>query len=262
MAPPLTKKKPNGKLYTRPATIETAISVAIQLDLATLCQRTWVSNPCSPDFLPLECVVYLIREAWRRRDEKTMNALMAPLLARCEAILNAKISDGMFHNAAEIRENILSEFSLLFVEDGSGDHIDELDFFECRFNRAFRFFRINFVRSEKARSQHLEPLPAQEEPSGASTDEETFARLSEAFRTPATQLDDVFRNDLQKAIDNLPPDERKAVVLCHVLGLGEESDDPSVTTAATLCEVTGRTIRNRLSRAAVKLSKFKKDVCL
>jgi DNA-directed RNA polymerase specialized sigma24 family protein len=62
-----------------------------------------------------------------------------------------------------------------------------------------------------------------------------------------------------KAIDNLPLDERKAVVLCHVLEYEEESDDPSKTTAATLCGVTGRTIRNRLSRAAKKLSPFKEN---
>lgn len=58
----------------------------------------------------------------------------------------------------------------------------------------------------------------------------------------------------------LPEDERKAVILCGVLGLKEESEDPTIVTAATLCGVTGRTIRNRLKRAAAKLSDFREDV--
>ena len=59
--------------------------------------------------------------------------------------------------------------------------------------------------------------------------------------------------DLLKEINNLPPDEREAVILCHVMGFKVESEDPEETTAATLCDVTGRTIRNRLSRAAKML---------
>jgi len=52
-------------------------------------------------------------------------------------------------------------------------------------------------------------------------------------------------------------DERDAVVLVHVLGYKVESGDPDEDTAATRCKCTGRTIRNRLMRAAAKLSRFK-----
>ena len=258
MIRPLKKRDQNGNLYTRPPETEQAIAAAILQDLATLRRRAAVSTRSSPDFLPSECLVYLIREAWRRRDEQTMNDLMAPLLTRSEALLEAKVPDGLLPNAAEIRENILSEFSFLFVRDGSGDDPDELDFFECRFNQAFRAFRIDFVRREVMRTKHLASLPAEnDEASHCSSDEDVFSHLSEAFRNPPTQLQKLFRKDLLEAINSLPPDERKAVVLCHVLGSKEEAEDPSETTAATLCGVTGRTIRNRLNRAAARLSKFK-----
>ena len=127
----LQKRDRDGNLYTRPPAIETAIEIATQQNLATLRRRACVSNPSSTDFLPLECLVYLLRDAWRCSDEQTMNCLMAPFLMRCEAILNAKMPDSRFPNAAEIRENVLSELSVLFLEDGSGDHPDELDFFEA-----------------------------------------------------------------------------------------------------------------------------------
>jgi hypothetical protein len=140
MIRPLTKKDQSGNLYTRPSEIQTAIDAAIQQDIATLRQRAVVSKRDSPDFIATECLVHIIREARRRHDEHSMSVLLPSLLARCEATLKNKILDSDMPNASEIREEILGEFSLLFVEDGSGCNPDELDFFECRFNLAFRSF--------------------------------------------------------------------------------------------------------------------------
>ena len=86
-----------------------------------------------------------------------------------------------------------------------------------------------------------------------------ISRLSETFRSPATQEDALLLRDVARAIDGLPEDQRKAVVLCLVLGFEAESTDPARTTAATICGVSGRTIRNRLARAATILSRFKED---
>src|ERR1700674_5587725 len=148
MARALTKKDQNGHLYVRPETIERAISEAFQQDLSTLCDRAWVSKDSAPNFLPLECLVHLVREAWRRRDENVMSALLTPLLSRCEAILKAAIPNSRRGNAEEILQNILSDFSELFALDGSGDNPDELDFYECRFYRAFRSFYVDRIRSD------------------------------------------------------------------------------------------------------------------
>ena len=63
-----------------------------------------------------------------------------------------------------------------------------------------------------------------------------------------------------RAIEALPANERDAVILVHVLGYKEESEDPEEETAATRCNCTGRTIRNRLTRATAKLSRFKEDL--
>jgi hypothetical protein len=42
MVRPLTKRDPDGVLYARPSTIETAITVATQQDLDCLGRRAWV----------------------------------------------------------------------------------------------------------------------------------------------------------------------------------------------------------------------------
>jgi len=260
MVRPLVKKDWNGVPYVRPRAIEAALDLAIQQDPTCLSQHAWEVDQDAPGFLPLECLVHLIRNAWRRGDETTMNLLMTPLLARCERILKAKIrTDETRVDAAAIREDILSDFSLLFVEDGSEDHADELDYFECRFNHAFQCFRITRLLRETKRLQLLDPLTAQDE-APPSSEEKPVRRLPEVPSSPASQVDGIFRNQRLQAINNLPPDERKAVILCGVFGYKEESDDPTIVTAATLCGVTGRTIRNRLRRAAARLSHFKEEL--
>jgi hypothetical protein len=259
MAQPLTKRNSDGVLYTRPPAVETAIDLALKQDPACLNQRIQVLNQDSSGFLSSECLVHLIRDSWRRGDEELMSALIATLLVRCEKTLKAKVPDGRLPNAEQIRENILGDFSLLFIEDGSNGNTNELDYFECRFNLAFRSFYISCVRLELACLGPLEPLPVENEGAHGS-DEIPFTPVPELLRTPATQITDTFWNERLAAINNLPPDERKAVILCGVLGYKEESDDPSITTAATLCGVTGRTIRNRLKRAAASLPHFKEGI--
>ena len=257
MTRPLTKRDSNGKTYERPAEIETAIGAAQQQDVVTLSRRAVIADKSSPDFLPSECLVYLIREARRRTGEQTMNVLLPALLARCEANLRVKVPDGRLDNAAEVREDILGEFGVLFAEDGSADHLDELDYFECRFNRAFQALRIDMVRREMTRATPLVQVPPENEERDCSGDGEVLSRISEEFRQNPTQLPELFLKELLDAIKSLPGDERRAVALCHILGYKEESEDPLERTAATICGVSGRTIRNRLGRAAAKLSHLK-----
>jgi DNA-directed RNA polymerase specialized sigma24 family protein len=162
-------------------------------------------------------------------------------------------------NAETLREYALSEFSELLAADGTGEQPDELDFYECRFNLAFYALRVDVVRRELAEVNGGADLRDESDSGEPQAYEDAVATLSTAFRNPETQQGTVYLQELLAAIDALPPDERKAVVLVHVMGYDEESEDPNKETAATLCNCTGRTIRNRLTRAAAKLSRFKED---
>lgn len=255
----LTKRNKKGVLYTRPQAIEAHIEGALQDDMPTLRRRLSVTDKASPEYLLSECLIHIFRDAFRAGDDQRRDAVLVVLLGRCEAILKAKISDRV-PNADVLRDYVLSEFSDLLASDGTGEMPDELDFYECKFNLAFRALYVDVLRQELPKVNLNEELPDDRDKGDPDAYEDPYVDVPEELRTRATQLDLLSMKDLRRAIDALPPDECKAVILCHVMGYKEESEDPDQITAATLCDCTGRTIRNRLSRAAAKLLKFKEDV--
>lgn len=263
MARPLTNSDANGVLYTRPPTIEAQIDDGIGLSRSDLQTRLSITDRNDPAYLRSECLVHLIREGRRTNNQQLMSMVLPALLRRCEANLLAKVPDGGIPDAENVRQEILESLTDLFVNDGTGDFPNELDIYECRFNMAFRTLRIDAVRRDMRRRNNniaIVEMPPTDVPGEPDAYEDAFARVSENFRVLPTQEWGVFRGPFLEAIDALPADERDAVILVHVLGYKEESEDPDEETAATRCNCTGRTIRNRLSRAAKKLSRFKEDL--
>ena len=239
-------------------TSEAQIDQVICLSRSDLQTRLLIVDRDAPDYLCSECLVHLVREGRRSGDQQLMSAVLPVLLRRCEVNLLVKVPD-----AASLRQEILENLTDRFVTDGTGDFPDELDFYECRFNKAFRALRIDAVRRDvrrRKRSIAVVNLRPSEAASAPDAYADAFARVSETFRVLPTQEWDVFREQFVKAIEALPADECEAVILVHVFGYKEESEDPEEETAATRCNCTGRTIRNRLTRAAAKLSRFKEDL--
>ena len=256
MVRPLTKLRSNGKLYTRPLAVETQIDEVLNLDLATLRQRLEITNHRTSGYLRSECLVHLIREAIRTGDSDRSHLVLPVLLLRCQAILKNKIPDSDFFDAESLREEVLGQFGEMLANANS----EELDFYECRFNYAFRTFRIDLVNGEVDRLKETTPFPS---PSGGELEEgdeeDVLARLSDAARVPATQESRIFLLEVWPTLMALPKEELQAVIFCRFMGYKIESEDPNEVTAATRCSCSGRTIRNRLVRAATKLARFKED---
>ena len=263
MARPLTNRRLGGALYTRPRVVEAQIDEAICLSRSDLRIRLSMGDRNALSYLRSECLVHLVREGRRSDDQQMMSAVLPVLLRRCEAILLSKMPDGGMPDAAGLRQEILEELTDLFVTDGTGDFPNELDFYECRFNMAFRALRVDAVDRDVRRRKReidvveLPPLETAKEPDAYV---DAFAKVSDAFKIKPTQEWDVLREELGEAIEALPADERDAVMLVHGFGYKVESVDPDEATAATRCNCTGRTIRNRLASAAAKLSGFKEDL--
>lgn len=251
-ARPLTKRDSARNLYVRPKRIEAQINEILSQDLATLKPRLAVTDNQLPDYLLSECLVYLIRDSRRNNDDAILNAVFPILLTRCEKILLAKIRDTEHSNAAYVREEVLGQFGELFATDGTEENCDDLDYFECRFNQAFRTFYIDLIRSESTRLKRFVSLSDQAAQSNSH--EEIPDQVIEAVQSPNTVENAVIQRELREAIDTLTDDERRAVNLYYVEGYKIESKNPAEETVATICNVSGRTIRNRLAKAIAKLS--------
>lgn len=250
MARPLTKIDEKGVLYTRPNSIEAEIDVALTQDRKTLTQRARITQRDSSDYLHSECLVHLIRDAIRRNDQALASALMPPFLVRCEASLMRSVPDGGFRNAEEIREGILSSFALLFTDDAERE---ALDYYECKFNRAFRTLRINHVRAEVRTRKNLTEVAEVATEGETMPETDILALLSRFAKIGASQEDRVYLPQVLKAIDELPPDQRRAFVRRRIIGDTEER-------VAADEGVDGRTIRNRLKRADARLKTLKEDL--
>ena len=256
----LRKMKGTGELYVRPPRIARILNKAVSEEPLALREHCRLTDPKAPDYLPSECLVYLFRDAKRREDDDLMNLLVLRILERCKAILDSKVPDSHCPNAADLREEVLGRFGVLLAEDGTGENQDELDFFECRFNLAFQAFRFDILRKEVALIEGSARLPDDRDDDGPEMAGDPLAEVCGALRMKATQEGDARFRELADAVEALPEDERNAVRLRY-LGYEVESEDPNKRTVATICGVKGRTIRNRLHRAAEKLSKFKEDLC-
>lgn len=257
MVKPLTKRNKKGVLYVRPQPVETAIRAALREDWTTLRRRLGIRDSGSPEYLGSECLVHLFRDASMKGEDRRMDAILPVLLGRCEAILRTKILDSE-PGASEMRQEVLDGFADVLASGCVGERPDQLDFYECRFNRAFHALRLDVVDRERRRLKRAVEVPrGGDEDETQLSEEDGLALLSEAGRTPATQEQIARLSEAKAAVEALPPEEREALVLCRVYGYKVESTDPNETTAAVLCGVSGRTIRNRLSRAEAKLSRFK-----
>ena len=138
MARPLFKK--NGKaVLTRPQGIEGKIDIALTQDWATLSRRARETNPQSGDFLPSECLVHLIRDAIRRGEDRIARVLMPQLLKRAEANLERTVRTAGYAMPNRSDEN-LSDLAMMFTQDGTEGHENELDFDECKFLGRCDFF--------------------------------------------------------------------------------------------------------------------------
>ena len=259
MAPPLTRKTAKGVLYVRPADVEAEIDEARSLTFEDLKKRLQVRNPRKNGFMRSETLVHLVRTGISSKSMDIVNAVVPVLLSRCEATLERKLPDHQFPTAEGLREEILGEFGELLAADGRGEFPDELDYYECRFNSAFMTLRVDRVNPEIERLKRFMPVDSIEDFDESRGEDSVLEDVAEWMRGRETPESALRMQRLLEAIQKLPKDERDAVVLVHILGLKEESQDPSEETAATRSKCTGRAIRYRLDRAAAKLAHFQED---
>ena len=250
MAVPLRKLKDN-KPYERPSSIEVLLDSALMQTQDVILKRAYIRVKTDSSYLPTECLVYLLRHAFRSGNTKLRDVIVNPLLKRCERILNSKIPDDQ-PNAEELREAVLGKFTELLARDANDHSQTKLDYYEVRFNDAFRKLRISFFRSEKYTRVSM-PLAADADEGQAEIDPEGVCRLLKSTGQELSPEDVVTGKQLCDAVEALPHDETRAIILHFFYGYKIESIDPNERTVASICEVSGRMIRTRLKSAIGRL---------
>jgi len=253
MARLLTKHRRDGSRYTRPPNIEEAINSALKDDIPGFARRLKLERG-ETGYLPTECLVHLLRLGVGARDDDRINAVLVVLTKRCEANLRAGMDADRYPKAAEMQQEALDEFLMLFCDP---THEAKLDFYEIRFNQAFRALRASVIR------RHA-PRPLMRSLTVVSADAETSPTASVdkppdlALAPPPIQLSACNRSELLAAAEKLDPEVREALWLRHI-GYEVESKDPDKRTVARIQGVSGRTVWKRIARAVETLSPFFQD---
>jgi len=258
MVRPLTRcRKNGGPRYERPAWIEERIAAAVNQPLPVLIKRAAVSDRAAEDYLPTECLVHLARNARRRADKQAVNDLIPLILIRCERIVRAKLRRDAYSNPDPIVDEVLEHVSELFAIDSTEGDKQKLDFYEIGFKRAVLAVCINALNAEFSRTEQTVSLtPQGDDDSGAH---DSLTAEIEKLKVLATEDDGETVQKLRTAVEQLPRDEREAVVLVYYLGYEIEPNDKTKETAATICGVSSRTIFNRLARAIGKLKQIMEE---
>jgi hypothetical protein len=237
MAKQLTKINQDGAMWVRPPAVESNIESALNQPLEVIRKRLQVVAPTEADYLKSECIVHLIRRAIEDDDEERLGVLHEALLRRIEWTLRKK-SGGLDRDTAQQRiREVISEFNYVLA-GGTSD----LDLYEAIFNKMFRFlYSPTLWPKSTFYSESLELLEQIEDP--ITSDHEAVDLAI----------------DFAAAVKTFTPEERKAYLYIEEMGYQAESKDASKVTAATLCGVSGRTIRTWQKQYKAKLVEFSGD---
>ena len=260
MARPLNKMSEEGGSYTRRPDIEACIDEALTQSQETVLRRANIRNVRDPDYMPMECLLHLMREARLGKNKSTESKLYALFMSRCEARLKRAIPDGSRTDAADLRDEVMFRFNVLFARVGTNEDSTALDYYEVNFNQALQFLRWKQVRKDNARKKVFVDIGQEKDDDGKPLDQENaLAKLSEAARNPAQQDNYVYLTQIGKFLATLSPEDRETVRLVLIEGYTIESDDLNEETAARILGVGRRAINKRLAKVAAKLRTFQEE---
>lgn len=234
---PLTRKKKDGTLYTRPDKVEALLPALGDLSRDGLLERSRIRNRKDPGYVPSECLVHFIRASRCENSDASFERLYKVL---AERVMRAvPIASGSTASATEerIRDAVFDRFVDLLAKDRA-EPDDRLDFFEARFDLAIKRLRLDAQERVWREANRGVSMDDEEGAAAGTTDQLD----TEIFSDP------LFRERLYVAIDALPPEQSRTM---HLLLIGWQihSSDPSVMTIAKALDCSDRSVRNYRDRA-------------
>jgi hypothetical protein len=233
--------------------VEASINALLNLPRDELVERCRISNYNHPQYVRSECVLYFIRQSkadnndrhfedlfriLRIRVQRALPAIERPLAESENALVQA--------SAIEIRDAVLFRFQEILCQDRAG-YDERLDYFEIRFDGAIANLRRTARRKTWKEDKRSHPLSYNDETSELSGEvEDALARLNP--QSPEKIDDPAYRKRFAAAIDLLPEDQRRVIVLL-LNDVQIESKDPEAVTMVKVLACSEKTVRNRRDRA-------------
>lgn len=245
MARPLTnRRKSDGRLYERPAEIESAIDALLLLPRETIVARLVVREARDIDYIPSEAIIHLLRETRADNSDSYFNSLYRELVRRVARLLpssDLRTGDGKGATDArleKVRDEVLQRLEDWVLEDRLRPDTC-LDIFECKFNFAVGKLQDRaWVRFYREAARHHTKTVEMLEISIESGDRE-FASFREKFFPDPTS-----RIQLYGAIDRLPDPDRRMMQML-IADFPIESKKPGeMSISGELC-CDPKTVQNR-----------------
>ena len=253
--PPLRKKNPDQKVYTRPHNIQDKLKELLALTREEVLAHCQIQDKENAAYIPSECLVHLLRNGRGKADSKYYEILYKTLLGRMVRRLRSKSSSDNGSEAFQdclIRDRVMDRFNELLAKDRNG-YEEKLDFYEVRFDRKLKLLILDAqdqVWTETNRSRPLENSETGE----ILAEVEEAAGPSDPFAEANSDEKD-YRFRLEAAIERLPTEQKRIVTMLK-MGVPIDSKDPEAVTIAKALERSEKTIRTIRDRAFATIKAF------
>lgn len=248
MIDPLRKRTLDGSLYTRRPSIEQKLIELTTLPRSELILRCKIRQRTDAGYVPSECLLYFIR-ASRADDSDTYFEQIYKILAErvLRTLPKAENSNASTTSLTEstIREKVFDQFVNLLLSDRNA-YLDKLDYYEINFDAALRKLRLDAQKQAWRDENRSTPL-YDEETGELTTAVERAAGCFDPFNE-SSFADEDYRLRLYAAIDALPDEQRRIVVMIQQ-GIPIDSNKPDAVTIAKTLGRSEKTIRTYRDKA-------------
>lgn len=264
---PLTRRRPNGEIWAHTPEVEAEISAILPSTPVEWIRRAGIRQRDAADFMAEECLVYLLRAARARGDERALTRLWACFVTRVTPRITSKLgklgSDYLEEGHAAVLRDI--GMAILDLATDRGDFL-QVNFWTAIDRRATTEF--NRQRKLKDRAKASVPLSHLAGEDRTGIDEEEAEGVAQAGREHwvdrrGSALDQLVSGEDEesagRALASLPPLVRQAFILKHYEGWKIQSSDPGEMTISKALKKSDRQIRNYLAQAEELLRAWREE---
>ena len=249
-------RKSDGSPYTREKTVEAQIAELSQIPPRLRLRKLLEAKSAAIGWkdtrrIREETLVYFIREYKAGGDEQSAGQLVEILIDRVAAHVDRKIGAWRltFGEAEECASDLFAQMMGYVFDTSESAEFWEVRFWLCLDRKLYNLLEIR----QGVRDHEVRPSDRAND-SSEPDDDGTIGRiLGQMTDSGASPEESAERREIMAL---LTENERYAVYYCLVQGLPEESDDAEKLSAARLLNVTGRSVRNYLSRAKEKIARW------